>query len=58
MSKLADAFGVTSMVVDDNTQVDAAVDFILTRTEIPGILELKVNQEDVPPFNVEASVKF
>jgi len=58
MSKLADAFGVMSMVVADNTQVEAATDFILARTEKPRILELKVSQEDMPPFNMEASLKF
>jgi len=58
MVKLGEAFGVTSMVLADNTQVDEAIDFILTKTEKPRILELKVSQEDVPPFNMDASLKF
>jgi acetolactate synthase-1/2/3 large subunit len=58
MIKLAEAFGATSMVVAENTQVEDAIDFILTRTETPRILELKVSQEDVPPFNMDASLKF
>jgi acetolactate synthase-1/2/3 large subunit len=58
MSKLADSFGIASMVVEDNTHVERAIDFILARTEKPRILELKVSQEDMPPFNMEASLKF
>ncbi len=58
MVKLGEAFGVTSLVVADNTQVEGAIDFILARTEGPRILELKVSQEDMPPFNMEASLKF
>jgi acetolactate synthase-1/2/3 large subunit len=58
MVKLGEAFDVTPMVVSDNAQVEEAVDFILARTEKPRILELKVSQEDVPPFNMEASLKF
>ena len=58
MSKLADSFKITSMVVAGDTQVEEAVDFILGETEKPRILELKVSQEDTPPFNMDASLKF
>jgi acetolactate synthase-1/2/3 large subunit len=58
MLKLGEAFGVESMVVPDNTQVERSIDFILARTEKPRILELKVSQEDMPPFNMDASIKF
>jgi acetolactate synthase-1/2/3 large subunit len=58
MVKLGEAFDVPSMVVRDNAQVGAAIDFILARTEEPRILELKISQEDMPPFNMDASLKF
>jgi len=58
MIKLGEAFGFASMVVSDNSQVEGAVDFILEKSEKPRILELKVSQEDMPPFNMEASLKF
>jgi len=58
MEKLANSFGIASMVLADNTHVEEAIEFILTRTEKPRILELKVSQEDMPPFNMEASLKF
>jgi len=58
MTKLGEAFGLATMVVTDNAQVDGAIDFILAKTEGPRILELKVSQEDMPPFNMEASLKF
>jgi acetolactate synthase-1/2/3 large subunit len=58
MVKLAEAFGAECMVVSENAQVEKAVDFALARSEKPRILELKVSQEDMPPFNMEASLKF
>jgi acetolactate synthase-1/2/3 large subunit len=58
MSKLGEAFGVASMVLTENYQVEEAVDFILARTEKPRMLELKISQDDVPPFNMDASLKF
>jgi acetolactate synthase-1/2/3 large subunit len=57
-TKLGEAFGVASMVVETNSKVQEAIDFILAKTEMPRILELKVSQEDVPPFNMDASLKF
>jgi acetolactate synthase-1/2/3 large subunit len=57
-TKLAEAFGADSMVVAEDSQIDQAVSFVLTKTERPRILELKVSQEDVPPFNMDASLKF
>jgi acetolactate synthase-1/2/3 large subunit len=58
MSKLGEAFDVASMVLTDNYQVEEAIDFILARTEKPRILELRISQDDVPPFNMDASLKF
>jgi acetolactate synthase-1/2/3 large subunit len=58
MSKLGEAFGVPTMVVAEDSQVDEAIDFILARTEKPRILELKISQDDIPPFNTDASLKF
>ena len=58
MVKLGEAFGLESFVLSDNDQVEEAVGFISARTESPRLLELKVSQEDSPPFNMEASLKF
>ncbi|HXX72172.1 MAG TPA: thiamine pyrophosphate-binding protein [Candidatus Acidoferrales bacterium] len=58
MEKLASSFGIASMVLADSPHVEEAIEFILGRTEKPRILELKVSQEDMPPFNMEASLKF
>jgi len=57
-TKLGEAFGVASMVVATSSEIGNAIDFILAKTEMPRILELKVSQEDVPPFNMDASLKF
>jgi acetolactate synthase-1/2/3 large subunit len=58
MSKLGEAFGAASIVVTEDSQLEEAINFILARTERPKIVELKVSQEDVPPFNMDASLKF
>jgi acetolactate synthase-1/2/3 large subunit len=58
MSKLGEAFDAASMVVAEDSQVDEAIDFILARTQKPRILELKISQDDIPPFNMDASLKF
>ena len=58
MVKLGESFGFTAMAVTENSQVERGIDFILTRTEKPRILELKISQEDMPPFNTESSLKF
>jgi acetolactate synthase-1/2/3 large subunit len=57
-TKLGEAFGVPSMVVATNSEIENGIDFILAKTEMPRILELKVSQEDIPPFNMDASLKF
>jgi len=58
MVKLGESFGFPAMAVTENSQVERGIDFILTRTEKPRILELKISQEDMPPFNLESSLKF
>ncbi len=58
MTKLADAFGAESMIVRDDSQIEAAVNFVLAKSEKPRIVELKVSPEDIPPFNMNASLKF
>ena len=58
MTKLADAFGAESMIVREDSQIEAAVNFALAKSAKPRIVELKVSPEDVPPFNMDASLKF
>lgn len=58
IAKLAEAYGIEGMVLNDDSKIDSAVDFLLKPGEAPRILELQVDPEDLPPFNVEASLTF
>ena len=58
MNKLAEAFGADSMVVREDSDIEQAVDFALGQSERPRLIELKTSPEDVPPLNMEASLKF
>jgi acetolactate synthase-1/2/3 large subunit len=56
--KLAEAFGTEAMVVRSNAQVEEGVRFITKRSDVPLIVELKVDQDDLPPLNLEGSLMF
>jgi hypothetical protein len=58
MIRLGEAFDAASLVLTTNSQVEEALEFLLAKTEKPRILELRISQDDVPPFNKEASLKF
>ena len=55
--KLGAAFGVESLVLDRDSEIKRAVSFIISGGG-PKLLELRVSQEDMPPTNVEASLRF
>ncbi len=56
--KLGDAFGVRSMSIYDNTSIQDAVGFVLEKSDLPRLLELKISRDDLPPLNLEASMRF
>lgn len=56
--KLAEAYGIEGMVLSDDSKTSQAADFLLRQRKAPCLLELQVDPEDLPPFNVEASLKF
>jgi acetolactate synthase I/II/III large subunit len=56
--KLADSFGAGAMSVDSEGQVEEAVKFLTAKSEVPMIVELKVDPEDLPPLNLEGSLMF
>jgi hypothetical protein len=45
-------------VLTKNSQVEEVVEFLLAKAEKPRILELRISQDGVPPFNKETSLKF
>lgn len=58
ITKLAEAYGIEGRVLSDDSRIDEAVNFLLEPRDKPCLLELQVDQEDLPPFNVGASLKF
>lgn len=56
--KLGEAFGFRAMKLDSNDVIDEGIKFLRENSDIPTVLELMVDREDVPPFNVDASLLF
>ena len=56
--KLADAFGAEAVSVDAEQEIKDAVKFLTSKADVPRIVELKVDQEDLPPLNLEGSLMF
>jgi len=55
---IAEAFGAEALVVESNDEISEAVKFATKESEVPLIVELKVDQEDLPPLNLQASLMF
>jgi acetolactate synthase I/II/III large subunit len=58
VEKLGEAYGLESMSIQDNSRIPEGVNFLLSNLPGPRLLELKISPEDLPPLNVEASLKF
>jgi acetolactate synthase I/II/III large subunit len=56
--KLGESFGIDTFVLARDDGIGEAVNFILAKREGPSLLELRVSPQDVPPFNMEASLRF
>ncbi len=56
--KLGEAFGIRALSLASDVGIDDAVRFVLEDSELPCLLELKISSEDVPPLNIEASLRF
>jgi acetolactate synthase-1/2/3 large subunit len=56
--KLAEAYGAQAMIVRRSEQIDEGVSFLSRRSDTPLIVELTVDQEDLPPLNLEGSLMF
>jgi len=58
MAKLAQDFGAEGMVVDSEDKVDEAVEFVMRKSDVPLVVELRVDPEDLPPLNIQGSLMF
>ena len=58
IAKVADAFGTEGFVVDSDDKIGEAVRFVTKKSEVPLLLELRVDPEDLPPLNIQGSLMF
>jgi acetolactate synthase-1/2/3 large subunit len=58
MAKVAEAFGAEGLMVDSDDGVEEAVKFVMRKSEVPLLLELRVDPEDLPPLNIQGSLMF
>lgn len=54
--KLAESFGVEGRTLNNNSEIDDAVDEML-KSDKPYILDLQIHPDDIPPLNLDASLK-
>jgi acetolactate synthase-1/2/3 large subunit len=57
-AKVAEAFGTEGLVVDSNEGVEEAVKFLMKKSDLPLLVELRVDPEDLPPLNIQGSLMF
>jgi acetolactate synthase-1/2/3 large subunit len=58
IAKVAEAFGTEGLVVDSNEGVEEAVEFLMRKSDLPLLVELRVDPEDLPPLNIQGSLMF
>jgi acetolactate synthase-1/2/3 large subunit len=58
MVEIAEAFGAEGVTVDSEDEIDEAVRFVTRKSDVPLIVELKVDPEDLPPLNIQGSLMF
>lgn len=58
ITKIADAFSFEAVSIDSNERIEEGISFLKEKTERIKVVELKVDREDVPPFNVDSSLLF
>ena len=55
---VARAFGAEGLVVDSDEKVQEGVEFLMTKSDVPVLVELRVDPEDLPPLNIQGSLMF
>jgi len=58
LSKVAESFGTEGMVVNSDEGVERAIRFLMKKSELPLVVELRIDPEDLPPLNIQGSLMF
>ncbi|HYA55604.1 MAG TPA: thiamine pyrophosphate-binding protein [Nitrososphaerales archaeon] len=56
--RVAEAFGTEGLVIDSDDEVREGVEFLSRESNLPLLVELRVDPEDLPPLNVQGSLMF
>ena len=56
--RMAEAFGAMGVAVDSDQRIEEAVRFAAKRSELPLVVDLRVDPEDLPPLNIQGSLMF
>jgi len=57
-AKVAEAFGTEGLVIDSDDRVREGVEFLTRKSDLPLLVELRVDPEDLPPLNIQGSLMF
>ena len=57
-AKVAEAFGARGMVIDTDDRVKEGVEFLTSKSDLPLLVELRIDPEDLPPLNIQGSLMF
>lgn len=58
IEKVAEAFGTEGMTVDSDDDLEDAAEFVKKKSDLPLLVDLKVDPEDLPPLNMQGSLMF
>ena len=56
--RLAEAFGTGGVAVDSDGKIEDALKFVMKKSDLPLVVDLKIDPEDLPPLNVQGSLMF
>jgi acetolactate synthase I/II/III large subunit len=56
--RMAEAFGARGVAVDSDQGIEEAVKFTVRKSELPLVVDLRVDPEDLPPLNIQGSLMF
>ena len=56
--RLAEAFGARGVSVDSDLGAEDALKFVTRKSDVPLLVDLRVDPEDLPPLNIQGSLMF
>ncbi|MDG6983300.1 MAG: thiamine pyrophosphate-binding protein [Nitrososphaerota archaeon] len=56
--RMAEAFGAQGISVGSDQETEDAVKFITKKSDVPLIVDLRIDPEDLPPLNIQGSLMF